>query len=382
MAGPRNRFNLVHVTNLVRGIRLAAESPLAGSRAYFFTDGDDWTMERIARVMADAAGRRTVRVPVPAAAVAVVAAANELAAAITRRPALIGWRKLGEVLNPCWLVSDRAGPGGARLPARHHHGTGHRRNRRMVPGRRMAVMMKPRVILHNAVSADGRIDWFPADIGLFYELAATWHEDATLAGSGTILAAGGAADEPAPGPAAEGTAPRQPAGRPGAPDGTRPAGPADAPDRRPVLAVVDSRGQVKGWRTLLAAGYWRSGVALCSATTPPDHLAWLADHGVERVVTGTDRVDLAAALGELAARFSVKTVRVDSGGKLNGELLRLGLVDEISLLVHPYLVGGTCPASMFRAADLRHEVGVLQLELLQSRKVKQDMVWLRYAVRK
>jgi nucleoside-diphosphate-sugar epimerase len=107
VAGPRNRFNLVHVTNLVRGIRLAAESPLAGSRAYFFTDGDDWTMERIARVMADAAGRRTVRVPVPAAAVAVVAAANELAAAITRRPALIGWRKLGEVLNPCWLVSDR-----------------------------------------------------------------------------------------------------------------------------------------------------------------------------------------------------------------------------------------------------------------------------------
>jgi 2,5-diamino-6-(ribosylamino)-4(3H)-pyrimidinone 5'-phosphate reductase len=73
---------------------------------------------------------------------------------------------------------------------------------------------------------------------------------------------------------------------------------------------------------------------------------------------------------------------VDSGGKLNGELLRLGLVDEISLLVHPYLVGGTCAASMFRAADLRHEIGVLQLELLQSRKVKQGIIWLRYAVRK
>ena len=77
----------------------------------------------------------------------------------------------------------------------------------------------------------------------------------------------------------------------------------------------------------------------------------------------------------------MKTVRVDSGGKLNGELLRLGLVDEISLLVHPYLVGGTSPASMFRAADLVHEVGVLELELLQSRKVKQGIVWLRYAVK-
>lgn len=247
--------------------------------------------------------------------------------------------------------------------------------------------MKPRVILHNAVSADGRVDWFPADIGLFYELAATWHEDATLAGSGTILAAGGGAEEPPPG--AEGPAPAPPPNAAAAAQSAvhgataAPLGATAAPsDHRPILAVVDSRGQVKGWRTLLASGYWRSGVALCSATTAQDHLAWLAARGVERLVTGADRVDLAAALDELATRFGVKTVRVDSGGKLNGELLRLGLVDEISLLVHPYLVGGKSPASMFRAADLVHEVGVLQLELLQSRKVKAGIVWLRYAVKR
>jgi 2,5-diamino-6-(ribosylamino)-4(3H)-pyrimidinone 5'-phosphate reductase len=233
------------------------------------------------------------------------------------------------------------------------------------------VTMKPRVILHNAVSADGRVDWFPADIGLFYELAATWHEDATLAGSGTILAAGGGTEEPAPATSANVATPP-----------AVPGAGAASPDHRPILAVVDSRGQVKGWRTLLAAGYWRTGVALCSATTPPDHLAWLADQGVEQLVAGADRVDLAGALGELAARFGVKTVRVDSGGKLNGELLRLGLVDEISLLVHPYLVGGKNPASMFRAADLTHEIGVLELELLQSRKVKAGIVWLRYAVKR
>jgi 2,5-diamino-6-(ribosylamino)-4(3H)-pyrimidinone 5'-phosphate reductase len=236
--------------------------------------------------------------------------------------------------------------------------------------------MKPRVILHNAVSADGRVDWFPADTGLFYELAATWHEDATLAGSGTILAAGGGAEGPA-----EGAASGNDAAAAGVTAGAQPARPVGEPDRRPILAVVDSRGQVKGWGTLLASGYWRAGVALCSAATPAGHLAWLEDHGVQRIATGDDRVDLAAALEELAARFGVKTVRVDSGGKLNGELLRLGLVDEISLLVHPFLVGGTSPASMFRAADLVHEVGVRQLELLSSRKVKQGIVWLRYAVR-
>ncbi|MCX7029303.1 MAG: dihydrofolate reductase family protein [Spirochaetes bacterium] len=242
------------------------------------------------------------------------------------------------------------------------------------------------MILHNAVSADGRVDWFPADTGLFYELAATWHEDATLAGSGTILAAGGGAEAPAGTIAAARDAAaagnNTAAGQSVRSEGEPVAQPAGEPDRRPVLAVVDSRGQVKGWRTLLASGYWRAGVALCSAATPAEHLAWLENHGVQRIVTGADRVDLAAALGELAARFGVKTVRVDSGGKLNGELLRLGLVDEISLLVHPFLVGGASPASMFRAADLVHEVGVLQLELLQSRKVKQGIIWLRYTVRK
>ena len=50
--------------------------------------------------------------------------------------------------------------------------------------------MLPRVILHSTVSVDGRIDWFTPDIGQFYELAATWREDATLAGSQTICKPG------------------------------------------------------------------------------------------------------------------------------------------------------------------------------------------------
>ena len=48
--------------------------------------------------------------------------------------------------------------------------------------------MLPRVILHIAVSLDGRYDWFTPDIGLFHELAGRWHEDITLAGANTIFA--------------------------------------------------------------------------------------------------------------------------------------------------------------------------------------------------
>ena len=41
----------------------------------------------------------------------------------------------------------------------------------------------PQVILHNAVSVDGRIDWITPELGVFYGLASRWKEDATLAGS-------------------------------------------------------------------------------------------------------------------------------------------------------------------------------------------------------
>jgi len=36
-------------------------------------------------------------------------------------------------------------------------------------------------------------------------------------------------------------------------------------------------------------------------------------------------------------------------GRLNGVLFRAGLVDEVSVLVNPCLVGGTSPRSIFRA---------------------------------
>ena len=49
--------------------------------------------------------------------------------------------------------------------------------------------MLPKVILHTATSLDGRITNFPADLELYYALAAQWNPDAILFGSETVLAA-------------------------------------------------------------------------------------------------------------------------------------------------------------------------------------------------
>lgn len=223
--------------------------------------------------------------------------------------------------------------------------------------------MLPRVVLHNTVSVDGRLDWFTGDVGLYYELAGRWPAGAVLAGSNTILAA---YQQEAAGLEAE----------------TEEAPPADLTrdQSRPLLVVPDSRGRVRCWRWLRREPYWRDVVALCAGATPAAHLEYLRQQGVDCIVAGRERVDLRAALAELKARYGVELVRVDSGGLLNGVLLRAGLVDEVSVLINPTLVGGLSPRSLFVAPDLDSEAGVIRLRLVHFEQLSGDTVWLRYEV--
>lgn len=221
----------------------------------------------------------------------------------------------------------------------------------------------PRVILHNTVSADGRMDWFSPNIGLYYEIASRWEVDAILSGSETILAGLGEL-EPPPDEAASA------AGE----EGSKSAGSG------PLMVVVDSRGRIRQWELLRNQPYWRDVLVLCSSSTPAEYLSHLRGQQIDYLVTGIERVDLKAALEELNSRYGVRSVRLDSGGKLNGALLRQGLVHEISLLIDPSLVGGTTPRSIFVAPDLRSPDGVIELQLRHVEELEGGVVWLRYDV--
>ncbi|MFO7651835.1 MAG: dihydrofolate reductase family protein [bacterium] len=206
------------------------------------------------------------------------------------------------------------------------------------------------VIIHNAVSIDGRLTGFDVDLAQYYRLAGTWREDATLCGSGTILAA---------------------------PEGRRRerAGSSWSPksgDARPLLAIADSRGRVRCWQGLRDAGFWRDVVALCSERTPQSFREYLRAGRVDCIVAGKSRVDLRAALDALRAEYGVKVVRSDSGGTLNAALLDAGVVSEVSLLVHPVVAGA---GAVEFCARVRVSTA---LKLLGVKKLGRGLVWLRW----
>jgi 2,5-diamino-6-(ribosylamino)-4(3H)-pyrimidinone 5'-phosphate reductase len=221
-------------------------------------------------------------------------------------------------------------------------------------------MKLPKVILHMGLSVDGRDDWGAVSGSPYYELVARFQANVDLSGSKTIATAF-------------------------LPENPQEAF-ADIYDlwanmpARPKLAVVDSKGRIDNYHLIKKQPWWEDVIALCSATTPKDHLKYLEEQGVEYILAGEEQVDLAAALQTLHERYGVKVVRVDSGGILNGVLLRAGLVDEVSVVISPELVGGTSARSLFVAPDLTSSEGVIPLRLTHVEEFKGGFVWLRYEV--
>jgi len=215
--------------------------------------------------------------------------------------------------------------------------------------------MKPRVTSHVGVSVDGRLDWLSEQMWLYYDLAAKLGADAMMSGSGTILAA--------------------------YPDSDDTPIESTSMDSDLELIVVDSRGRIRNWRRIQSEPWWGNCIVICSETTPAAYIEYVRDVGVSQIIAGEDRVDLAAALEQLRVRFGIEHLRIDSGGILNGELLRAGLVDEVSVLIEPRLVGGTSPKSFFTAPDLGSRQETIPLELLHVEQMAEGFVWLRYAVK-
>lgn len=107
--------------------------------------------------------------------------------------------------------------------------------------------------------------------------------------------------------------------------------------RQPLRVIVDSRLETPpAARILQPPGQ----VLIFAAQDSPERAAALRATGAEIVLLpdAQGKVDLAALMRELGAR-GVNELHVEAGYKLNGSLLRAGLVDEFLVYLAPKLLG-------------------------------------------
>jgi len=136
--------------------------------------------------------------------------------------------------------------------------------------------------------------------------------------------------------------------------------------RQPLRIVIDRHGQTPAAARVLADGN------VLIVTAGERNVAWPAALDVLTLPDAMGRVDLAALMGELAAR-GVNELHVEAGAKLTGALLDAGLVDELLLYLAPMLIGDPARGMFDRAAPLSTLAGASALEWHSVERIGDDL---------
>lgn len=142
-----------------------------------------------------------------------------------------------------------------------------------------------------------------------------------------------------------------------------------ATTRQPLRVVVDSKLEILPTARILQG----EPVLIVGAVENVDKMALLRSTGnfVEILNNGSGKVDLKALL-EMLAQRGINEVHAEAGFKLNGSLLREGLVDELLLYLAPCLIGHDA-SGLFNLPELTMLDGKKPLKIRDLRQIGEDI---------
>jgi len=220
-------------------------------------------------------------------------------------------------------------------------------------------MMLPKIVIHNSISLDGSLTDFQPNMALHYQIAGNFKPDAHLIGSNTAKVGATLFIDKVP--------------KEENSDFVKPK----RDKKLPYWVMIDSRGVLNGiLHVCRRFEYSRDVIVMVTEQTPKEYIKYLKDRNYDFCIAGKSRVDLKKALEILYTRYFVKTVLTDTGRILNDLLLNQGLISEISLLIHPIVVGK-------KAYPMFTEVNkAINLTLEKMETLDKVYVWLLYKVNK
>ena len=110
--------------------------------------------------------------------------------------------------------------------------------------------------------------------------------------------------------------------------------------------------------------------------TSKHHISLLKARGVDVYVDDSEKVNLLKAL-ETLKEIGVERLMVEGGATLNFELLRLGVVDEVSAYVAPMIFGGANAPTMAAGSGLERGEAI-PLKLVSAEAWEDGGVLLKY----
>ncbi|NLE06504.1 MAG: 5-amino-6-(5-phosphoribosylamino)uracil reductase [Crenarchaeota archaeon] len=211
-----------------------------------------------------------------------------------------------------------------------------------------------KVVLHNSISIDGSLTNFEVNMPLHYQIVANYQPELYLVGSNTIKVCGESSGNIPIEEKADFNKPKK----------------ANALS---YWVIPDSTGSLKG---LLHFGrrceYCKDVIILLSEKTPKDYLTYLKERNYDYFIVGQEKVNLTKAFDLLSEKYCTNRIIADTGKILSNLLLEQNLVSQISLLIHPTIVGKTA----YRIFD---NINLTQnFKLIKKKIFPKNYVWLVY----
>jgi 2,5-diamino-6-(ribosylamino)-4(3H)-pyrimidinone 5'-phosphate reductase len=210
-----------------------------------------------------------------------------------------------------------------------------------------------KIIMHNSASLDMSIKKIPVDLGIHYDIVEKYNPDVYMFGSVTALIA-----------IEEGLVETEVND--------------EIPNKKgkPFWVIVDSKGKLHDKLHFYRhSSYSGKLIILISKKTSEKYVQYLKDKNYDFISSGEEFVDYQKVLLTLEEKYNVKTILIDSGGKLNSYFFEKNLIDEISLVISPFISGTSC-LSLFR--DVKDPLKLA----LKNIERKKEYLWLVYEVMK
>ena len=215
--------------------------------------------------------------------------------------------------------------------------------------------MLPKVIIHNSISIDGSLINFEVNMPLHYQIAGSYEADMHLVGSNTAKLGIDLFLKEIP---------------------QETEADFKKPNKEGILwAIPDTTGKLEGLlHVLRQSEYCKDAVIFVSKKTSKNYIEYLKERNYDNYIVGEDKCILKQALELINEKYYAKTILTDTGCILSNLLIKQGLVSEISLLVHPVIVG----KKSYNIFDNIEEN--LKLELVKKESFDKGYVWNLYQI--